>query len=270
MSDSSPAVRQDEQGRGVLDTSRDDRTGHSHMTEAIDITFDFRADTPPGKDPDALSPALRRYHKLLWGRPLPDGRPFALDDSRSIRSRYLHHSSALGEFELNSDAVVPSFTRWKRMRHVVGQLPDAENEAFQTICSTIGGRMLWPARSAGGQQSINVARGWNRQIMDRMDLTLECIRRWYLDEPSPLMVVLDANRAFLELFEDFEGFVEHFLFQDLVTDDLRAVRFFTPFDDFVHHLLPDELSDYLEYRQRSMVFVAARNARILAVATLLN
>jgi hypothetical protein len=27
----------------------------------IDISFDFRSDTPPGKDPDTHSPTLRRY-----------------------------------------------------------------------------------------------------------------------------------------------------------------------------------------------------------------
>ena len=32
---------------------------------AIDVTFDFRKDTPPAKDPDAKSPALRRYHQHL-------------------------------------------------------------------------------------------------------------------------------------------------------------------------------------------------------------
>lgn len=30
----------------------------------IDITFDFRSDAG-GKDPDAYSPTLRRYHQLL-------------------------------------------------------------------------------------------------------------------------------------------------------------------------------------------------------------
>ena len=43
------------------------------------ITFDFRSDTPPGRDPDALSPTLRRYHQLLWSKPLPSGAPFELD-----------------------------------------------------------------------------------------------------------------------------------------------------------------------------------------------
>src|SRR5215213_7730828 len=46
------------------------------LGEAIDITFDFRSDTPPGRDPDALSPTLRTYHQLLWSKPLPSGAPF--------------------------------------------------------------------------------------------------------------------------------------------------------------------------------------------------
>ena len=45
----------------------------------IDITFDFQKDTPPGKDPDAFSPTLSRYHKLLWSKPLPSGVVFELD-----------------------------------------------------------------------------------------------------------------------------------------------------------------------------------------------
>ena len=35
----------------------------------IDIAFDFRSDTPAGKDPDAVSPTLRRYHQHLWSKP---------------------------------------------------------------------------------------------------------------------------------------------------------------------------------------------------------
>lgn len=40
----------------------------------IDIGFDMRSDTPPGKDPDAYSPTLRRYHQLLWSKPFPTAR----------------------------------------------------------------------------------------------------------------------------------------------------------------------------------------------------
>ena len=51
------------------------------------ITFDFRSDTPPGRDPDALSPTLRRYHQLLWSKPLPSGAPFELDGGPPLLER---------------------------------------------------------------------------------------------------------------------------------------------------------------------------------------
>ena len=79
------------------------------MTNDIDITFDFRNDTPRGKDPDSFSPTLRRYHKRLWSKPLPVGANFDLSDSTS--GIYLHHQSAVGEFFLSSDTVIPSFRK---------------------------------------------------------------------------------------------------------------------------------------------------------------
>ena len=43
------------------------------IAEFVDVKFDFRSDTPVNGDPDALSPTLRRYHQMLWGRALPSG-----------------------------------------------------------------------------------------------------------------------------------------------------------------------------------------------------
>lgn len=77
------------------------------MSVLVDVTFDFRSDTPPGKDPDALSPTLRSYHKVLWGRTLPGGGDFQLDDSSAASKAYLTHVSDLGAFELSSDTVIP-------------------------------------------------------------------------------------------------------------------------------------------------------------------
>lgn len=48
------------------------------LLREIDTTFDFRSDTPPGADPDVRSPMLRRYHKLLWSKRLPNGVFFEL------------------------------------------------------------------------------------------------------------------------------------------------------------------------------------------------
>jgi hypothetical protein len=53
---------------------------------AIDITFDFRTDaTGKNPDPDASSPTLLRYHRLLWSKPLPSSRHF--NSPHGARSR---------------------------------------------------------------------------------------------------------------------------------------------------------------------------------------
>ena len=70
----------------------------------INTAFDFRTEIGPGRDPDAYSPTLRRYHKLLWSKTFPDGRDFTLSDASW--SRYLHHRSDLGEFRMTSDTSV--------------------------------------------------------------------------------------------------------------------------------------------------------------------
>lgn len=236
---------------------------------AIDIAFDFRTDTPPGLDPDMHSPTLRRYHAYLWGRPLPNGSPFPLDASAPLRKRYLVHHSQLGTFHLTSDSAIPSYRRWKR-RHVqelLAQIPEDEVTTFRDLGHTIGGTMLWPKVSPSQHMSINQARGWlSREIGDRLDLTLEALRRFYLGQASPLLPHFAESAAFFALFENFSGFIEHFLLQDLVSDDHSQIRFFLPFDDFTRSAIPADVASYRAYRAASMEFVHARNERIATLA----
>lgn len=70
----------------------------------IDTSFDVRSDTPPGKDPDALSPTLRRYHRQLWSKPLPNGTVFSL--VTTTPRVYLHHSLRSANI---SCPAIPSF-----------------------------------------------------------------------------------------------------------------------------------------------------------------
>src|SRR6476646_1158913 len=102
------------------------------LVDAIDVDFDFRSDTPgygrPRVDPDNSSPTLRRYHQLLWSKPLPDGRRFDLDAYSG--KGYLYHNSELGEFALTSDSVLPSFSRHKSYQHIISQIPPEEVEEF--------------------------------------------------------------------------------------------------------------------------------------------
>lgn len=45
----------------------------------IDPNFNFYSDAKGG-DPDSTSPTLRKYHKFLWSKPLPNGKTFDLCD----------------------------------------------------------------------------------------------------------------------------------------------------------------------------------------------
>jgi len=230
------------------------------MSRHIDITFDFRWDTPQGKDPDAFSPKLRTYHKILWSKPLPSGVVFELDDT--TRHIYLHHRSEVGEFFLSSDAVIPTFSRDRRISHFISQIPVEEREVLDRIGYTIGGMMVFPGNRLGRKMTINGARGFHPRIKDRFDLTVECIRRHYHNERSPLSDTLARYADFFGLFGGFRGYVEFFLLQDLVTEDYSAVRFFTPFEDFSTSPLPGSIDAYLAYRQFAVDFIKARNSRI--------
>ncbi len=123
---------------------------------------------------------------------------------------YLHHRSALGEFSLSSDSVMQTFTRWPALKPITEQLPESENEAFMTIAYTIGAMMVFPGNQIDRKWTINQARGCNRSISDRFDLTLECIRRHYSGRGSPLSGTLSRYADFFALFGDFRGYVSFF------------------------------------------------------------
>lgn len=228
--------------------------------ESINVRFDFRWDTPPGKDPDSKSPTLRRYHEILWSKPLPNGKVFNLDGHSD--KGYLYHNSELGEFVLTSDTVLPTYSKHKRYSHIINQIPQEQIEFFDTIIYTIGGMMIFPGKKVDGKMTINGARGYNPKILDRFDLTLECIRRYYLGEESPLYNDLARYHQFFSLFKNFKGYVDFFLLQDLVTDDYSEVQFFVPFDDFKGSPRPDRVEGYMTFKEKTIAFVNNRNTRI--------
>lgn len=224
----------------------------------IDTSFDVRTDAG-GRDPDKFSPRLRRYHQLLWSKPLPGGAVFDLDIT--THSAYLHHRSCLGEFWLTSDSIIPTFGGWREVATILSQLDPGELEEFTHAGYTIGGMMIFPGHRVDGKMTINGARGFLRRVADRMDLTLECIRRHYLDQGSPLAATLARYSDFFSLFRDFRGYCDFFLLQDLLRHD-GSVDFFVPFDDFELSAFPRDVDAYRRYRDASVRFIESRNTRI--------
>lgn len=230
-------------------------------TTLIDTTYDVRMDAG-GKDPDSCSKTLRRYHQLLWSKPLPSGARFDLDAR-------LHHQSDLGEFWFGSDAITHTYSRWLRPARIVNvlqQIPPAEVEVFYDVGCTVGAYVVFPLqvhRDGKWRRSINQCRGTNGRVRDRFDLTLECIRRHYAGLESPLSEPLAWHGPFFDLFGSFIGYVDHFLLNDWVAADYGSIEFLKDFDDFVGDPLPaGSPGEYHEYMRRSMTCVARRNERI--------
>jgi len=235
--------------------------GSKAVIMKIDKTFDVRTDTPPNEDPDKHSATLRAYHQILWSKNLPNGKPFTLD--ASIPGEYLFHESEIGTFSLSSDAIAGTFIFAKRMQHIIDQINEPEREGILVPRFNIGGFIIFPARKKNNKMTINGARGLNARIVDRFDLTLECIRRYYLSIESPLGEVFQRYEDFFKLFGSFENYVNFFLLQDLVNPKTGSVKFFIPFDDsFPSRPIPKSLEDYRLYIEKLMEFAQMRGERM--------
>ncbi|SFL14256.1 DUF6994 family protein [Proteiniphilum acetatigenes] len=223
----------------------------------IDIYYNFYTDAEGG-DPDSTSPTLRRYHKILWSKPLPNGENFELSDNQD--NIYLYHKSQLGEFFLGSDAITHSYRNHKHKQWLTKQIPGEVDELFDTG-STIGAYIIFPNNGIAGNHTINQARGVNGLIDDRFDLTLECIRRFYSGQTSPLYETLLRYKNFFDLFDNFTGYIHFFLLQDLIDESLK-IKFYLPFDDFKNPPAFSNTDEYLLYKKGVMNFIRQRNKRI--------
>ena len=223
----------------------------------VDTTFIVYSDAQGG-DPDGTSPTLRSYHKFLWSKPLPNGKTFQLTDYKS--GVYLYHNSELGEYFLGSDAITHSYKNHKRKHWLTQQIQNEVKELFNTG-STISAYTLFPNNRVDGKHTINQARGVNSLIDDRFDLTLECIRLFYLKQESPLYDILLRYKNFFDLFESFIGYTNFFLLDDLV-DEKQKIKFYLPFDDFKTNPTFSNIDEYLVYKNGVMTFIKSRNNRI--------
>ena len=222
----------------------------------IDTTFNFYSDAKGG-DPDSTSPTLRSYHKMLWSKTLPNGKTFELSDKNSV---YLYHKSELGEFILGSDAITHSYRNQTRKNWLTKQIPSEVDELFD-IGSTIGAYTIFPKNKIDNKFTINQARGVNSLIDDRFDLTLECIRLFYLGQYSPLYDTFLRYENFFKLFDSFNGYINFFLLNDLV-DDNQKIKFYLPFDNFKTKPTFSNIEEYMIYKKGVTNFINTRNKRI--------
>lgn len=225
--------------------------------DKIDIDFDFRQDSLCG-DPDADSQRLYVAHQILWNKKLPIGKVLDLKITGDKYGRLLLKNNLCDNF--SSDRMCPHFDG-KYNNRFDGWLSDFEKEDFKYKVRTIGGHIIFPAHKRNGF-TINQARGVNKIISDRFDLTLECIRRFYRKEQSPLFDTFMRYSNFFDLFIDFNGYVDFFILQDFV-DEKEQVKFSLPHDNFIRSPLPQTVDEYKLYKNHTINLINSRNKRIL-------
>ena len=239
----------------------------------IDVHFDFTSDSPDywdhfwdnagghgggNSDPDAASPTLREYHQIFWSRELPCGRYMKLEQPKDgylcWDKMYFGSDSITCSFRYGSFPLLAELEKTPGYRQIV--------EDYLHRAYTIGGMIIFPVH----RYSMNQARGMHRKIRDRWDWTLECIRRYYAGESSPLIKVLESDAEFYRLFVDFKGFVEFFLLQDCVTDD-GQVCLWTEGVPFERPAFPQDANEYWKFLQYELEFVESRNQRIDSIVS---
>ena len=230
----------------------------------IDVEFDFQQEAGLDRagvqrDSDKYSPTLQEYHRILWSKPLPNGKMFELT---KITNNQLYHKSELGEFSLSSDWGAVTLSGRRQTKKFLSELDLADLQNFQKAVIAIGARMVWPSNRISGASTINGAKGMNYFIADRLDLTVECIRRYYIGEKSPLYETFKRYDDFFHLFDDFKGYIDFFLLQDYVTEDYTSVKIAEPFDDFRSTPIPKTVDEYLSYMNTTSGLIEARNQRI--------
>lgn len=245
--------------------------------KSIDVNFDFTTDTPnfwdgfwdnnnglggSKNDPDALSKTLQKYHQLIWSKQLPNGEFMNL--AMGSGTNYLTWKN----FRFGSDSITTSF-RYERYRSMIEQIDKSMPnykffmEDYIRRAYTIGGMIIFPKWHGG----INQSRGFNPYIKDRWDLTLECIRRYYKNEDSPLHNTLIKDKEFFNLFVDFKGYVDFFYLQDCVSYDYGTVIFWIGNGEFTRNPLPQTIEEYRQWIAKELEFVERRNTRIQAACT---
>jgi hypothetical protein len=227
----------------------------------IDINFDFSTETG-GEQPDIErdSTTLRKYHKLLWIKKLPNGEVPILSETDN---NGLIIKTDTCELILSSDTMINTYTgNWDKNFDLRYLKTIAEIEGFVNITHKIGNFIMYPRTKINDMNSFNQERGTNSKIKDRFDLSLECIKRYYQNEDSPLRETIQRYNQFFQLFKNFKSYCEYYFLEDLTINNYTEIKYFLPFNNFDEMPIPKNAEEYTLYMNKATEFINNRNKRI--------
>jgi hypothetical protein len=225
--------------------------------KCIDINFDFSIETGGEKpDIDRDSTTLRKYHKLLWSKKLPNGEDPILSETDN---NGLKIKTDTCDIILSSDTMINTYTgNWDKNFDLRYLKTIGEIDEFIKITHKIGNFIMYPRT----KDSFNQNRGTNPKIYDRFDLSLECIRRYYHNEDSPLREIIQKYNQFFQLFKNFKNYCEFYFLEDLTINNYEEISYFLPFNNFEEMPLPKNADEYRLYMNKATEFINKRNKRI--------
>lgn len=205
----------------------------------------------PADDPDRYSKTLRLYHRKLWSRKTPSGIMIELDEKLFWNGK-----------RYGSDQIAHQYKTRKECSQYWRQLDlQLRNEA-KLLDSQICQFTVFPGYRVDGKPTINQARGIKRLVNDRIDLTLECIKRYYEgNKNNPLVDDLERYIDFFAIFVNFEGYCKFFMFDDLI-DETGNVIFLHQFNNFASKPVFNSYDDYRRFIVNQNLFLKARKSRI--------
>lgn len=230
--------------------------------------FDYREDSK-GKDADIYSPQLRNdLEKLYYHKKLPNGEFFDITQGKYCADDYLIWK----DMRFASDSITNVYLHHEKY-NVINEVKNTDFydnliKKYNDNDYHIGCHILFPKNNNPNKSrswTINQARGTNAKICDRFDLTLECIRRFYIDKKleNPLIEKLEEYSYFFDLFINFKGYVEFFHLQDLIDgNDYNKIKFYLPFDDFKRYAKPQNVQEWEIFCKKQIEFAQLRNERI--------
>lgn len=232
--------------------------------DEINVGESFYDDPDYVSDADRDSRRLKHWHGVLWSEELPSGERLEWTPEPGS---YLAATSSAGPLRVSSDTIATTHAAYANsdVPQWWSGLAEAERSRHEKAFYTIGGFIIFPTRP----QSLNQRRGTDRRICDRFDLTLECIRRYYLGQgTSPLADVIRADANYFGLFghgpTGFTSFVNFFHLHDMIDGD--SIRWLDGSGesvwDFDAPPLPTSASGYQTYLDNVLTFVMSRNDRI--------
>lgn len=234
----------------------------NYVAKHLEMLSNHQTYKCPFIDPDSESKILQQAHEKAWSKTLPGSQERMLLKRKKESNGYVLEWNG---HRYGSDIIVTSFIvyvgcdDWQEKNQ---NMFKHEIENVKEFYRNIGSFTIFPKH----KDSINCVRGrYNSKIYDRIDLTLDCIRKCYNHQDNPLYTVFVKDKEFFDLFKNFAGYVDFFCFQDLVSDghvrDLMRGGFVD--EESFASPLPKNVDEYEQWMKNQLQFVQARTEKIV-------